>query len=77
MRRTAGGTPTLDEILARAVEQGTVGQITDSHVQRILLSGEVHPHRIQQWLHSTDPAFREKVNRSAACIAGRRRMWSR
>jgi transposase len=55
-------TPTLDEIVARAVERGVVEQISRSHVQRILQAGDVRPHRVQQWLHSPDPAFREKVN---------------
>jgi transposase len=55
-------TPTLDEIAARAVERGVVEQISRSHVQRILQAGDVRPHRVQQWLHSPDPAFREKVN---------------
>jgi hypothetical protein len=31
-------------------------------VQRILQAGDVRPHRVQQWLHSPDPAFREKVS---------------
>ena len=55
-------TPTLDEIVVRAVERGIVGQISRSHVQRILQAGDIRPHRVQQWLHSPDPAFREKVN---------------
>jgi transposase len=55
-------TPTLDEIVARAIERGIVEQISRSHVQRILQAGDVRPHRVQQWLHSPDPAFREKVN---------------
>ena len=55
-------TPTLDEIAARAVERGVVEQISRSHVQRILQAGDVRPHRVRQWLHSPDPAFREKVN---------------
>jgi transposase len=55
-------TPTLDEIVTRAVERGIVEQISRSHVQRILQAGDVRPHRVQQWLHSPDPAFREKVN---------------
>lgn len=54
-------TPTLDEIVVRAVERGIVGQISHSHVQRILQAGDVRLHRVQQW-HSPDPAFREKVN---------------
>lgn len=55
-------TPTLDEIVARAVERGIVEQISRSHVHRILQACDVRPHRVQQWLHSPDPAFREKVN---------------
>ncbi|QIE22012.1 IS630 family transposase [Caballeronia sp. SBC2] len=55
-------TPTLDEIVVRAVERGIVGHISRSHVQRILQAGDIRPHRVQQWLHSPDPAFREKVN---------------
>lgn len=55
-------TPTLDEIVARALERGVVEQISRSHVQRILQAGDVRPHRVQQWLHSPDPAFRERVN---------------
>jgi len=55
-------TQTLDEIVARAIERGIVEQISRSHVQRILQAGDVRPHRVQQWLHSPDPAFRKKVN---------------
>jgi transposase len=55
-------TPTLDEIVVRAVERGVVGHISRSHVQRILQAGDIRPHRVQQWLLSPDPAFREKVN---------------
>ena len=55
-------TPTLDEVVARAIERGIVEQISRSHVQRILQAGDVRPHRVRQWLHSPDPAFREKVN---------------
>jgi len=35
-------TPTLDEIVARAVERGVVEQISRSQVQRILQAGHVH-----------------------------------
>jgi transposase len=43
----AGGrvTPTLDEIVVRAVQRGVVAQISRSHVQRILQAGDVRPHR--------------------------------
>ncbi len=50
-------TPTLDEIVARAIERGIVEQISRSHVQRILQAGDVRPHRVQQLLHSPDPPF--------------------
>jgi len=55
-------TPTLDELCARAVERGVVEHISRSHLQRILQAADVRPHRVQQWLHSPDPQFREKVN---------------
>lgn len=55
-------TPTLDELVERAVERGVVTQISRSHLQRILQAGELRPHRVRQWLHSPDPQFREKVN---------------
>ena len=55
-------TPTLDELCARAIEQGVVEYISRSHLQRILQAGDVRPHRVRQWLHSPDPQFREKVN---------------
>ena len=55
-------TPTLDELVDRAVQRGVVTQISRSHLQRILLAGDMRPHRVRQWLHSPDPQFREKVN---------------
>lgn len=55
-------TPTLGELVARAVERGVVEQISRSHLQRILQSGDMRPHRVRQWLHSPDPQFRQKVN---------------
>jgi transposase len=55
-------TPTLDELVERAVERGVVTQISRSHLQRILQAGDLRPHRVKQWLHSPDPLFREKVN---------------
>jgi transposase len=55
-------TPTLDELVERAVERGVVTQISRSHLQRILQAGDMRPHRIRQWLHSPDPQFRQKVN---------------
>lgn len=55
-------TPTLDEVVERAVERGVVKQISRSHLQRILQAGDLRPHRVRQWLHSPDPQFRQKVN---------------
>lgn len=66
----AGTLPTLDELCARAVQQGVVERISRSHLQRILQAGDVRPHRVRQWLHSPDPQFREKVN--AICELYRR-----
>jgi len=54
--------PTLDTLCERAVERGVVSQISRSHLQRILQAGDVRPHRVKQWLHSTDPQFCAKVN---------------
>jgi len=55
-------TPTLDELVDRAVQRGVVKQISRSHLQRILQAGDLRPHRVRQWLHSPDPQFRQKVN---------------
>jgi len=63
-------TPTLDELVERAVERGVVTQISRSHLQRILQAGDLRPHRVRQWLHSPDPHFRQKVN--AICALYRR-----
>lgn len=55
-------TPTLDEIREKAVAQGVVTGLSRSHLYNILQDADLHPHRIKTWLHSPDPAFREKVN---------------
>ena len=55
-------TPTLDELVDRAIERGVVTQLSRSHLQRILQAGDLRPHRVRQWLHSPDPQFRQKVN---------------
>ena len=59
-------TPTLDELVNRAVERGVVKHISRSHLQRILQAGDVRPHRVRQWLHSPDPQFRQKVKEICA-----------
>ena len=35
--------------------------ISKSEVRRILVAHDIRPHRVRMWLHSPDPAFREKV----------------
>jgi len=55
-------TPTLDEIRERAKEKGIVSSLSRSHLYHILQDADLHPHRVRIWLHSPDPAFREKVN---------------
>ncbi|OTP75366.1 putative transposase [Caballeronia sordidicola] len=59
-------TPTLDELVERAIERGVTKQISRSHLQRILQAGDLRPHRVKQWLHSPDPQFRQKVNEICA-----------
>jgi transposase len=59
-------TPTLDELVERAIERGVTEQISRSHLQRILQAGDLRPHRVRQWLHSPDPQFRRKVNEICA-----------
>lgn len=55
-------TPTLDDLVERAMERKVVETISRSHYQRILQDGDLRPHHVKQWLHSPDPAFKEKVN---------------
>jgi transposase len=55
-------TPTLNELLDKAITGKVVDRISRSHLHRILQAGDIRPHRVRQWLHSPDPAFREKVN---------------
>lgn len=40
-------TPTLDELVDRAVQRGVVKQISRSHLQRILQAGDLRPHRVR------------------------------
>lgn len=54
-------TPTLDEVIQRAVDRGVVDHISRSHLHRILQGCELRPHRVRMWLHSVDPEFRRKA----------------
>ena len=46
--------------LTQAVQ--SVVPMSRSSVFRTLKQNALHPHRVQMWLHSIDPGFREKVN---------------
>jgi transposase len=52
-------TPTLDELVERSMGRGVISQISRSHLHRILVAGDLRPHRVQQWLHSPDPDFQQ------------------
>ena len=52
---------TLDRLRERVLSDRVVPAISRSTVQRILERGDLKPHRIRGWLHSTDPEFRPKV----------------
>ena len=55
-------TYTIDELVLEAQKRGIVESISWSSYQRILSQLGVKPHRVQGWIHSPDPEFREKVN---------------
>jgi transposase len=54
-------TRTIAELVDEAVARRLVDGIGWSSYQRLLAASELRPHRIQGWLHSPDPQFREKV----------------
>lgn len=54
-------TRSIDDVVKTAKERGVVESIGWGTVQRLLSEADLKPHRDQQWLHSTDPEFREKV----------------
>ncbi len=47
--------------LSKALERETGVVLSVSEIGRILRSQGLRPHRMQLWLHSPDPLFREKV----------------
>lgn len=51
---------TYDTLTEAVHRQGL--PLSRSSVVRTLARNELKPHRMQMWLHSPDPAFREKVN---------------
>jgi len=54
-------TRTIEDVMRQALQRGVVEEIGWTSVQRILAGGEVRPHKVEGWLHSPDPLFREKV----------------
>lgn len=54
-------TRTIADVMEQAVQRGVVKDIGWTTIQRILAEGEVRPHKVEGWLHSPDPLFREKV----------------
>jgi len=54
-------TRTIADLMHEATARGIVERISWSSYQRILTAVDLRPHRIQGWVHSPDPAFREKV----------------
>ena len=49
------------QTLQEELERQTGTRLSRSEIGRILLCGGLRPHRVQTWLHSPDPDFREKV----------------
>jgi transposase len=49
--------------LADALQKKSGVEVSRSTVQRALRARGLRPHRVRQWLHSPDPAFRELVQR--------------
>jgi len=54
-------TRTIAELVDEAIARRLVDGIAWSSYQRLLADSDLRPHRIQGWLHSPDPQFREKV----------------
>jgi len=60
--RAARTTTALDLLVETALRQGIVPAIHRATVARLLVQGEIKPHRWRMWLHSKDPSFKEKIN---------------
>jgi len=59
--RAGKTTRTIAELVDEAIGRRLVDGIGWSSYQRLLAESDLRPHRIQGWLHSPDPQFREKV----------------
>lgn len=60
-RHEGKATRTIAELVDEAIGRRLVDGIGWSSYQRLLADSDLRPHRIQGWLHSPDPQFREKV----------------
>lgn len=65
---TSAGTTTrtIEALVDAALARGIVDAISWSTYQRTLADLDLRPHRIQGWVHSPDPQFREKVSEITA-----------
>ncbi|MDE3076816.1 MAG: IS630 family transposase [Chloroflexota bacterium] len=52
---------TLDLLVETALREDIVTSIHRSTIGRLLRQGEIKPHRWRMWLHSKDPAFKQKL----------------
>lgn len=57
-----GGSWTLDSLTAAATAHIDAPTMSRSSVHRTLTEIVLRPHKVQMWLHSKDPLFKEKVN---------------
>ena len=59
----SGYTKWTVDLLTEAVNQNVEGiQMSRSSIVRTLKNNELKPHKMDMWLHSRDPEFKEKVN---------------
>jgi len=58
-------TRTIADLVEVAHARG-LADISWSSYHRVLAQGDLRPHRVQGWVHSPDPAFREKVTEITA-----------
>jgi len=54
---------TIEEVRQEAIRRKAISDISWSSVQRLLAGADIRPHHQEGWLHSIDPAFREKATR--------------
>lgn len=60
-KRNGRNRRTLEDVRQEAIRRQIVPDISWTSVQRILGGLDIRPHVVQQWIHSPDPHFREKV----------------